>query len=140
MRLAWFFVKQRNQILTLSVFLPNRNCSSNREDQFSIYIISATLWFKGWEGGFPPCFCWVAKIPAHSFSHPLPFFLVKNEATPPALWRGVVDRPQCFVEKGLLNIRCCNSFCGFMFAHNCFKKPAFEKLRRRISRAYGEVS
>ena len=52
----------------------------------------AILWLKGVEGGFPLWFyAMVAKTPTHSFSQPfLPLsYLIKYEATPPALWRGV---------------------------------------------------
>ena len=63
-------------------------------------VMSAMFWLKGWVGGFPPCFCLGAKFPAHSFSHPFAF-LVKNEATPQALWRGVDGSfPNALWKKG----------------------------------------
>ena len=120
------------------LFLSNKNmlclsCSVQSTKQtlttvFSwFYVMPVTLWLKGVVGGFSSLFFPDRVAKSRPFLCPtlLPtFFLVQNEATPSALWRGVDgSSPMLLWEKECPALFLCHwhvSECISWFRESCF--------------------
>ena len=92
-------------------------------------LMSETFWLKGWVGGFSSLFfVWVAKFPAHSFSHPLLSFSLKTRPLPQPFGGAWMDHsPMLCGKKGADRFLVLSATALFTHGDLIFKIRFFRK-------------